>query len=437
MKRFFLPFYLCLTLQALAQQKLQHVSTIQNCSNNSTFINAEGLNNNPNAIVTFTYDGITADANPHIMGVWYNGSQWAIYNQDRAPMPSGLNFNITWEPAGNNAFFRQANANTINNGKLIVDHPSINNNPNAFFYINHVWNPGGVGGIYNNSDILKEYDARLGRWTIQSISNTTLPDNAAFNFIVTQRPQEELTAVATTSTAQVVTLQNNNGVKYQNITDVTAVASQITEANLGFENVFFNWRYTGDAFTNQPLKGNPVLSDRVLRHMSYDAGGIGGDYWKGMAYPVGFKGNNWVSSFYENPAGTGGTGTLTSFSFVAEKRYLAFLLSGGADLNKLYVELQIKKSDWEAAWGGPRSAPWGETDDGFIKVSRVSSSINSDELFRYYFDLNTELNNNFTNKKIRIRIVDEKSGTWGHINTDDFVFKDNLTEFHFADAEWL
>jgi len=43
--------------------------------------------------------------------------------------------------------------------------------------------------------------------------------------------------------------------------------------------------------------------------------------------------------------------------------------------------------------------------------------------------LNGELNNQFAGKAIRLRIVDEKSNGWGHINADDFLFKDNLNDF--------
>ena len=71
---------------------------------------------------------------------------------------------------------------------------------------------------------------------------------------------------------------------------------------------------------------------------------------------------------------------------------------------------------------------WGDTEDGFTRVNRITSLLNSEELYRYYFDLNSELNNQFAGKTIRIRIVDDKSTGWGHINTDDFIFKDNLND---------
>ncbi|HEX4875084.1 MAG TPA: membrane dipeptidase, partial [Chitinophagaceae bacterium] len=98
-------------------------------------------------------------------------------------------------------------------------------------------------------------------------------------------------------------------------------------------------------------------------------------------------------------------------------------------LNKLYVELQVKKTDWDAAWGTGRRGPWGETEDGYVRVDRVTPAINGEDLYRYYFDLGSYLNNQYLQKTIRIKIVDEKTTGIGHINADDFVFKESLSEY--------
>ncbi len=208
--------------------------------------------------------------------------------------------------------------------------------------------------------------------------------------------------------------------------------SVITQAafgtNLDFENSLFNWTATGTAFNNQPVEGNTVMSERVLTQLWYSNGGIGGDYWKGMPYPIGIQGNHWIGT-YENGNGDAPTGTLTSDPFTVTNRYLSFLLGGGKDILRLYVELQIKKTDYEAAWGAGKRGFYGDTQDGFTRVNRITSSLNSEDLFRYYFDLDAELNHQYNGKTIRIRIVDEKSTSWGHINVDDFKFTATLGEY--------
>jgi hypothetical protein len=106
--------------------------------------------------------------------------------------------------------------------------------------------------------------------------------------------------------------------------------------------LYFNWMATGTAFSNQPIKGHTVTTNRVLKQMEYSAGGIGGNYWKDILYNIGHKGDYWIGSAEKFNTDTA-TGTLTSKPFTATGRYLTFLLGGGADITKLYVELQVKK----------------------------------------------------------------------------------------------
>ena len=249
---------------------------------------------------------------------------------------------------------------------------------------------------------------------VKNINGTAIPGGAAFNIMVSNA-KKGLEAI-------IPVITNVN---------VSAVASvqQVSLANLGFENSFTgNWVATGNAFSNQPVEGNTVMSERVLTKMWLSNGGIGGDYWKGMPYPIGFKGNKWIGT-YEKDNGDAATGTLTSKFFPVMNRYLTFLLGGGKDYNKLYVELQVKKSDYEAAWGAGKHGLFGDTDDGFTKVNRVASLLNSEELYRYYFDLDMELNHQYQGKTIRVRIVDDKTSSWGHINVDDFLFTEALSDF--------
>ena len=60
------------------------------------------VNGNPSVhlIVTQDYDfGGTPPtlADPHQIGIWYDSSttEWTIYNEDRAPIPAGAEFNVS------------------------------------------------------------------------------------------------------------------------------------------------------------------------------------------------------------------------------------------------------------------------------------------------------------------------------------------------------
>ena len=399
------------TLNAMAQQTLQHLSTPENTSSNSTYINAPGLNGNPGAVIVVSMDANTAMRNPHPLGVWYNGSQWAIFNQNIAAMPTGLTFTVKWSNAGNESFYITARGKNIENGKLLLDHPLLNNNPNAVLAITQLWNPGGTGGVYNNAEAVAFYDAAVTRWYIKNSNGASLPEGSSFNIMISGGA----TAGNTGNTVSIATM------------DADLLIQTVINPNLDFENATLNWTATGTAFSNQPIRGHTITTNRVLKNMEYAAGGIGGDYWKNMHYPIGFKGNQWIGS--GERSGDAATGTLTSQTVKAQGRYLTFLLSGGADISKLYVELQVKKEDYESAWGRPRNSLWGMTPDGYVRVNRVTPQINDESMYRYYFDLGAELNNQFSQKAIRICIADEKTGTWGHINVDDFVFKNDLSEY--------
>ena len=470
MRLLILLIWLLLSAFLKAQSKFTHTTNSKNCSGNSSYLNAEGLNNNAKAIIIIEADGNARAANPHPVGVWYTGSQWAVFNQDMAAMPEGISFTITWNNPDANSVYQKSSKGNMAGGKMIIDNPALNNNPSASFYVSQVWNPEGIGGGYNNSDITVEYDQQFGKWAVKNMNSTGLPDGSAYNILITgsgvaknnpvtkypitnpeKNNQDEIDKAAKNKdipdkiSIPVINEKDLKNIDINNknanpvtspVTtipvDVLANADLLAKAafgtNLGFENQLFNWTATGTAFNNQPVEGNMVMSERVLTRMQYDRGGIGGDYWKGIPYPVGFKGTYWIGT-YENDNGDAPTGTLTSRAFRAEKRFLTFLLGGGKDITKLYVELQVKKEDYEAAWGAGRRGFYGDTEDGFTRVNRITSLLNSEELYRYYFDLNAELNNQFADKTIRIRIVDEKSAGWGHINADDFMFKDNLNDF--------
>ena len=77
-----------------------HRATPENISANSTYLDHELINGNPNAIVYVTPNwnpgGEGSTYNDHATGVWFDAERqsWAVYNQDREPMPEGAAFNV-------------------------------------------------------------------------------------------------------------------------------------------------------------------------------------------------------------------------------------------------------------------------------------------------------------------------------------------------------
>jgi putative membrane-bound dehydrogenase-like protein len=155
------------------------------------------------------------------------------------------------------------------------------------------------------------------------------------------------------------------------------VNAQGRPLNLGFETgTLADWTAEGGAFKGQPIDGDSVHLRR-------------GDMQSGH------EGRFWVGTF-EN-GGDEVKGRLTSVPFRVSKPFASFLLGGGAGA-ATYVELV--------------------TNDTHQVLFRASGD-NREDMERVVTDLTAH-----QGKEIVIRLVDEDSGGWGHINFDDFRFHD-------------
>ncbi len=148
--------------------------------------------------------------------------------------------------------------------------------------------------------------------------------------------------------------------------------------NLGFEDgTLRDWTATGDAFEKQPVRGEidqtrPYGKGKTSNHQ--------GQYWFGG---------------YEVHRSDKGKGTLTSVAFKVTQPWASFLVGGGS-LPGVRVEIVTK-------------------DDG--KVIHVARGHNDERMGRSVVDLRK-----LQGRDIFIRIVDEETVGWGHVNFDDFIF---------------
>ncbi|MCS7023050.1 MAG: DUF1080 domain-containing protein [Gemmataceae bacterium] len=135
-----------------------------------------------------------------------------------------------------------------------------------------------------------------------------------------------------------------------------------------------DWTAEGDAFRDQPIKGDtvkPRRGDMQSRHQ--------GNYWIGGYERLG-----------DRP-----TGTLTSVPFKVTHPWASFLIGGGA-WPETCVELLLLPDK---------------------KVIFRASGLEEEDMRRVVVDLTPYLG-----KEICIRLVDRHSGHWGHVNFDDFRF---------------
>ena len=136
------------------------------------------------------------------------------------------------------------------------------------------------------------------------------------------------------------------------------------------------WQVTGDAFGSAPAKGA----------------------LPGQMHVEGFNGKGLVNSFNK---GDDSTGSLTSPEFRIERKYLSFLIGGGMSAEKLALQLLVDGKAVRSATG-PNDRPGGTEAlaQGSWDVSELSG------------------------KSAMLRIIDEATGGWGHINVDHIMQTD-------------
>ena len=143
--------------------------------------------------------------------------------------------------------------------------------------------------------------------------------------------------------------------------------------NLDFETgTLKDWVTAGEAFAKQPVRGDTVIPRRP-------------------DMPSRPAGNYWVGTY--EIAGDGPQGTLTSAPFKVTQPFAGFLVAGGSQAN---TRVELVRADTQ-------------------KVIFKTSGADSETLRPLVVDLREQLG-----KEIFIRLVDQESGGWGHINFDDF-----------------
>ncbi|QDV24371.1 glycoside hydrolase family 32 protein [Aureliella helgolandensis] len=131
------------------------------------------------------------------------------------------------------------------------------------------------------------------------------------------------------------------------------------------------WTITGDAFGPQPAKGTHPNQQAV----------------------VGFRGTGLVNTFR---AGDPSIGSATSPEFEISRKYVGMLIGGGARIEETAVELLVEGT-----------------------VVRKMAGDDSEELEWKNWDVSPWLG-----KQAQIRIVDQGTGSWGHLNVDHLIQSD-------------
>ncbi len=179
-----------LSTSSTAGAQFVHQATVENTVQDITYINHPLANNNPNALLFVT---------PHLTppyGVWYdhhlsvvydayNNHRWAIFSQDRTPIPLHATFDVLIPPADMPAFVHRTTPFNRTQNRTEIDHPLTNGNPQAIILVTPNYNPDGAAqGTDNNHAIGVFYRPSTQRWAIFNQDQAGMPFGAAFNVLV-------------------------------------------------------------------------------------------------------------------------------------------------------------------------------------------------------------------------------------------------------------
>ncbi len=167
----------------------KHIATASTITQNYTEIDHPIINGDPNAVVLFSnvWDSIYND---HVCGIFYRSStqKWAIFYEVGTSVSHRENvaYNIIIADTTHSNYstlVQIATVANISNNTTRIDHPDLNNNPNAIVFATQVWNPGGTGtGIYNNHNIGVYYTG--SKWAVYNEDLAAMPVGCGFNLLI-------------------------------------------------------------------------------------------------------------------------------------------------------------------------------------------------------------------------------------------------------------
>ena len=166
-----------------------HRANDDNSRGDYTYIDHPSIDGDADAVVLVSLGTDLGDAGDasyeHNIGVWYTpvAHKWAIFNQDRAAVPQGSNFEVVLPPDSTEFVHRADLSNTAGH-YTYLDDPRTNGEPGAVLSVTQNWNPGGGRGIYNNHPVDTQYDAKVRKWAVYNQDGAPMPTGAAFNIAV-------------------------------------------------------------------------------------------------------------------------------------------------------------------------------------------------------------------------------------------------------------
>ncbi|MFP4345287.1 MAG: hypothetical protein ACLFU8_11385 [Anaerolineales bacterium] len=170
-----------------------HVATAESFISGSTLIDYPPINDDTHALLFVTQNwnpgGAGGIYNPYTVEVYYNPlyERWGISSLEpgmTVPVTEGAAFNVLVVLENSPSFTHGATAGNTSGHVTQLIHPRMDEQPDIVALITQNWNPGGIGGTYNDHPPGLWYSTVQEEWRIFNQGFATMPLNAAFNVYV-------------------------------------------------------------------------------------------------------------------------------------------------------------------------------------------------------------------------------------------------------------
>jgi hypothetical protein len=164
----------------------------QNRTGNVMYLEHPRLNGFPFASASVTHNWSPLQAanvyNNHASGVYYASNlRWAVFNQDIAEMAHDTSWNVLEgaprnSTGGATTLLHVTSSSNTAFHITMLSHPALDGNSQARIIVTPLWNPGGLGGVYNNHPIGVYYTG--SQWAIFNQDLGTMPFDTGFNVVI-------------------------------------------------------------------------------------------------------------------------------------------------------------------------------------------------------------------------------------------------------------
>src|SRR5262249_11101340 len=162
-----------------------HISEPTNVSDDFSDMDNVLLNGQHNAAVfaTRVFQPYAVNLADKADGVWYDGSQWAVYHEDQALMTD--DYPLAWNifiPPPDAPVIRHltTGANTLADTTWF-SHTALNNHPEDILFVQHVYNPTfAPGGNIFTPTVTLFYDNARHQWGVFRLDDNNIPNGTSF-----------------------------------------------------------------------------------------------------------------------------------------------------------------------------------------------------------------------------------------------------------------